>query len=139
VHSPTGLDPAALVPAGPERFLSVTPRPRDARHVVIDVVGHVDAFTAPLLRACLRTQLSRPGLRGLTLDVGGVDVLGAPGVAVIVEAARRCRRRGLGFRVRARGRGQVLLSLEAAGVVTGFRLEQDVVAVPPLTGSVARA
>lgn len=124
--------PSGLVQARPERFLSVTPRPRVARHVVLDVVGHVDAFTAPLLRACLCTQLSRPGLRGLILDIGHVDFMGAAGVSVIVEAARRCRARGLGFRLRAHGRRQVLLSLEVAGVMTGLEVERDVAAVPPL-------
>ena len=131
--------PSELAPPRPEQFLSVNARPRDARHVVLDVVGHVDAFTAPLLRACLRTQLSRPGLRELILDVGHVDFLGAAGVRAIVEAAGGCRERGLGFRLRAHGRSQVLLPLEVAGVLSGLDVEPDVAAVPPLAGSMAHA
>jgi anti-sigma B factor antagonist len=107
--------------------------------VVLDVVGHVDAFSAPLLRACLRTQLSRPGLRELVVDLGGVVFLGAAGVSAIVEAARRCRERGLPFRVRAHGRRHVLRPLEAAGVLEGLSVEADVAALLPLARSVTRA
>jgi len=103
----------------PQELLSVDARPRGAGCVVLEVVGHVDTFTAPLLRACLRTQLSRPGLRELTLDVGGVEFLGAAGVSAVAEARRRCRERGLRFRLRSHGRRQVLRPLELAGVVDG--------------------
>lgn len=127
--------PSGLVPVRPERFLSVTPRARDPRHVVLDVSGDVDAFTAPLLRACLRTQLSRPGVRGMVLDLGQVGFLGAAGVSVLVEAARRCRERGLSFRLRAPGRSRLLLALEPAGLLDGL----DVGAVPPGARSVAHA
>jgi len=110
----------------PEQFLEVHARPCGARHVVLDVVGHVDAFTVPLLRACLRTQLSRPGVRELVIDVGGVDFLGAAGVSVLAEAARRCRRRGLRFRVRTHGRASLLRVLELARVLVGPELEAEV-------------
>jgi anti-anti-sigma factor len=126
--------PSGLVPVRPERFLSVTPRARDPRHVVLDVSGDVDAFTAPVLRACLRTQLSRPGLHGMVLDVGQVGFLGAAGVSVLVEAARRCRERGIGFRLRAPGGGHVLPSL-----LTRLGVELDDAAVPPLARSVTHA
>lgn len=133
------LSRADLGPAHPEQFLAVNARPRGDSHVVLDVVGHVDAFTAPLLRACLRTQLSRPGLRELVVDVGGVEFLGAAGASVIVEAARRCRERGLRFRLRAHGRRHVLRALEGAGGLDGLEVGGDVAALLPLAGSVTRA
>ena len=133
------LAPADVVSPQPEQFLSVNARPRGARHVVLDVVGHVDAFTAPLLRACLRTQLSRPGLRELVVDFGGVEFLGAAGVSVIAEAARRCRERGLRFRLRAHGRSSALRQLELAGVLDGLELEADVAALLKRAPSVTHA
>jgi anti-sigma B factor antagonist len=105
--------------------------------VVLDVVGHLDAFTAPLLRACIRTQLSRPGLRELVLDFGGVEFLGAAGVSAVVEAARLCRERGLRCRVRAHGRRRLLRPLEAAGVLGGLDVEPGVAA--PLASAVTHA
>ena len=131
--------PSELVSAHPEQFLSVIARPPDSGQVVLDVVGHVDAFTAPLLRACLRTQLSRPGLRELIVDAGGVDFLGAAGVSAIVEATRGCRERGLRFRLRTHGRRQVLRPLAVAGVLDDLEVEPDVAALPALAGSVAHA
>jgi anti-sigma B factor antagonist len=133
------LCPADLGSPRPAQFLAVNARPRGGQHVVLDVVGHVDAFSAPLLRACLRTQLSRAGLRELVVDLGGVVFLGAAGVSAIVEAARRCRERGLPFRVRAHGRRHVLRPLEAAGVLEGLSVEADVAALLPLARSVTRA
>jgi hypothetical protein len=52
----------------PEQFLAVNPRPGDGHHVVLDVVGHVDAFTAPLLRACLRRTGLRWSIRRVSCD-----------------------------------------------------------------------
>jgi len=105
--------------------------------VVLDVVGHVDAFTAPLLRACLRTQLSRAGLRELVVDLGGVDFIGAAGVAALVEASRRARGRPLRFRLRAHGRRGVLRPLQLAGVLDGLDGEPDV--APRLSVAAASA
>jgi anti-sigma B factor antagonist len=131
--------PADLGSPHRERFLTVNPRPRGESHVVLDVVGYVDAFTAPLLRACLRTQLSRSGLRELVVDVGGVQFLDAAGVSAIVEAARRCRERGRRFRLRAHGQKHVLRRLEVAGVLDGLHVEPDIAALPPLASSVTHA
>ena len=105
----------------PEKFLAVDARPGDDRRVVLDVVGEVDAFTAPLLQACVRTQLSRPGLRELVLDMGGVEFLGVAGVSVVGEAGRRSRERGVRFRLRSHGRPQVVQPLELSGVIDDVR------------------
>lgn len=133
------LSPVDVVSPHPEPSLAVNARPRGARHVVLDVVGQVDAFTAPLLRACLDTQLSRPGLRELVVDVGGVNFLGAAGVSTIAEAARRARERGLRLRLRAHGRTSVLRPLELAGALDGLEPEAGVAAAVRLAGSVAHA
>ena len=133
------LSRADVVSPRPEQFLSVNARPRGSRQVILDVEGHVDAFTVPLLRACLRTQLSRPGLRELVIDFGGVDFLGAAGVSAIAEAARRCRERGLRFRLRAHGRTSVLRPLELAGVLDGLEPGADVAALLTHARSVTRA
>jgi anti-sigma B factor antagonist len=131
--------PADLGASHPEQFLAVEARPRGPHQVVLEVVGHVDASTAPLLRACLRTQLSRPGLRELVLDLGGVEFLGAAGVSAVVEAARRCRERGLRFRLRTHGRRHLLGPLEVAGVLDGLDVGPGVAARLPLASSVTRA
>lgn len=101
----------------PEKFLAVNARHGDGRRVVLDVIGEVDGFTAPLLQACVRTQLSRPRLRELILDMGGVEVLGVAGVSVVVEAGRRSRERGVRLRLRAHDRPQVVQPLEPTGVL----------------------
>lgn len=110
----------------PERFLAVNARPGNGRRVVLDVVGDVDAFTAPLLQACVRTQLSRPGLRELVLDMGGVEFLGVAGVSVVVEAGRRSRKSGIRFRLRSDGRPQVVQTLELTGVIDDLRAAEVV-------------
>jgi anti-sigma B factor antagonist len=133
------LSPAVLGSPRPDQFLSVDARPERGPRVVLEVVGHVDGFTAPLLRACLRTQLSRPGMREIVVDLGGVDFLGAAGVSVIAEAARRSRERGLLFRLRAHGRRSVLRPLRLAGMLDRLDVEPDVAVLPPLAGSMTHA
>jgi anti-anti-sigma factor len=133
------LSPADLGPPQSEQFLTIDARPRGERHVVLDVVGHVDAFTTPLLRACLRTQLSRAGLRELVVDLGGVEFMGAAGVSAIVEAARRARERRLRFRLRAHGRRGALRPLQLAGVLDGLEVEADVAARLTVAGALTHA
>ena len=133
------LSPADRGSPHPEQFLTIDARPRSKSHVVLDVVGRVDACTAPLLRACLRTQLSRAGLRELVVDLGGVEFLGEAGVSAIVEAARRGRERGLRFRLHAHDRVGVLRSLMAAGLFDDLDAKPDVATLLPLTRVVAHA
>lgn len=127
----------------PERFLAVDARRRGERQVVLEVVGHVDSFTVPLLRACLGTQLSRPGGRELVVDLGGVEVLGAAGISVLAEASRHARERGLRFRLDTHGRWSVLMPLRLAGLIEGCDvradLEADVARRLPLRGALAHA
>jgi anti-anti-sigma factor len=110
----------------PERFLAVNARRGDRRRVILDVVGEVDAFTAPLMQACVRSQLSRSGLRELILDMGGVEFLGVAGISVVGEAWRRSRERGVRFRLRSHGRPQVVQPLELSGVIDEIRASEAV-------------
>jgi anti-sigma B factor antagonist len=85
-----------LYPPAPhqEQLLSVTVQPGASRgQVVLEVVGEVDAFTAPLLEACLHSQSGRRGPAELVVDLGGVTFLGAAGIAALAQAHRRCRAR----------------------------------------------
>jgi anti-anti-sigma factor len=117
---------------GPEHLLSVTavPDPRPGR-VVVEVVGEVDACTAPVLDACLQSQAGRTGVRELVVFLGQVTFLGAAGVAALAEADRRCRTRGARLVVRTGGRRAVLRPLQLTGLAGR-------VAVDPAGGEPAR-
>jgi anti-sigma B factor antagonist len=95
----TACSPAAA----PERMLSVTALPAtQPGRVVVEVVGEVDTFTAPLLDACLHSQASRSGTSDLVVDLRRVSFLGSAGVRAVVGAERLCRRRGARLSVRCR-------------------------------------
>ncbi|WP_448624355.1 STAS domain-containing protein [Geodermatophilus sp. URMC 64] len=110
---------------GPGPLLSVTtlPDPRPGR-VVVEVVGEVDAYTAPALDVCLQSQARQPGVRELVVHLGQVTFLGAAGVTVLAQADRRCRMRGARLVIRTGGRRAVLRPLRLSGLT-------DVVAVDP--------
>jgi anti-sigma B factor antagonist len=94
----------ACAPApAPERTLSVTalPSSRPGR-VVVEVVGEVDTFTAPLLDACLRSHATRSGTSDLVVDLRRASFLGRAGVRAVTLAARLCRRRGARLSLRGR-------------------------------------
>lgn len=86
------------------------------RRVVVEVVGEVDHYTAPLLGDCLRTQCERRGLRELVVDMAGVTFLAGAGLTVLAQARQRCSTRGVRLRVRCSGRRAVLRPLELAGL-----------------------
>jgi anti-anti-sigma factor len=108
----TACSPAAAQP----RMLSVTARPstRPGR-VVVEVVGDVDTFTAPLLDACLHPPATRPGTSDLVVDLRQVAFLGDAGVRAVARAVRLCRRRGARLSVRC-GPGIVGHALQLAGL-----------------------
>jgi anti-anti-sigma factor len=87
--------------AAQDRVLSVTALPgsRPGR-VVVEVVGGVDAATAPLLDACLHSQATRPGTRDLVVDLRRASFLGGAGGRAVARAGRLCRRRGARLSVR---------------------------------------
>ncbi|MCV2489800.1 STAS domain-containing protein [Geodermatophilus sp. YIM 151500] len=115
------------VPA-PGQLLSVTtlPDPRPGR-VVVEVVGEVDSYTAPVLEICLQSQATRAGLHELVVFLGQVRFLGAAGVEVLARADERCRMRGARLVIRTGGRRCVLRPLELTGLTA-------VVAVDPADG-----
>ena len=55
--------------------------------VTVTVVGEVDTFTAPVLRASLDTQLEQQPT-ALVIDLCGVQFLGSAGLAVLVETQK---------------------------------------------------
>jgi anti-anti-sigma factor len=114
-------------PSAPDagRLLSVTtlPGPRPGR-VVVEVVGEVDAYTVPLLEACLRSHTAQGGIRELVVDLRQVTFVGAAGVGVLARAQERCRSLGARLEIRTGGRRRVLRPLALAGLV-------DRVAVDP--------
>ena len=64
------------------RLLTVTALPPVGPwHVVVEVEGAVDAYTAPLLDACLATQTRRTGLATLTVDMRRATSLAAAGIS----------------------------------------------------------
>jgi anti-anti-sigma factor len=116
--------PVAKAAADSGRLLSVTavPGERPGR-VVVDVIGEVDAYTAPLLQLCLHSQTTRRGLRQLVVDLKQVTFLGAAGVTVLAEADRRCRMRGARLVLRS-GR-RVLSLLQHTGLTDLVSLDPD--------------
>jgi anti-anti-sigma factor len=90
---PLGPDPADLL------WVGATPPDRRGR-VVVEVVGEVDDYTAPLLESCLRGQSARVAVRVLEVDLTRVRFLSCSAVTVLVQAAQRCARRGARLVVR---------------------------------------
>ncbi|WP_222268996.1 STAS domain-containing protein [Modestobacter marinus] len=109
---------ARALPPVPQReqLLSVTVLPGSSRdQVVVEVVGEVDAFTAPLLEACLQSQTDRRGLTELVVDLEQVTFLGAAGIASLASAHRRCRSRAARLVLHC-GRRRVLRPLQLTGL-----------------------
>ena len=110
--------------ADADSLLSVVAVPAARGRVVVEVVGGVDPFTAPLLELCLQSQAGRTGLRVLVVDLGRVTHLGAAGVSVLAQANQRCRGRGARLELRSSDRPGVRRLLHLAGLA-------DVIAPDP--------
>jgi anti-sigma B factor antagonist len=65
-------------------------------HVVLEVGGEVDVYTAPRLRERL-IELVADGARKVIVDLGGVDFLDSTGLGVLVGALKRLRAVGGSF------------------------------------------
>ncbi|GAB7040866.1 MULTISPECIES: STAS domain-containing protein [Catenuloplanes] len=61
-----------------------------AGHTVLEVGGEVDVYTAPRLRERL-VELIDGGVRGVIVDLGGVEFLDSTGLGVLVGALKRLR------------------------------------------------
>jgi anti-anti-sigma factor len=94
--------------------------------VVVEVVGEVDAFTAPLLEACLSSQSARGGLTELVVDLERVTFLGAAGISTLAQAHRRCRMRAARLVVRCSHR-RVIRHLQLSGLSELVALEPPAV------------
>jgi anti-anti-sigma factor len=118
--------PTLTTPADPDQLLSVTTvRDERAGRVVVDVAGEVDAYTAPLLDACLRSQSRQRELRELVVDLADVDFLGAAGIRVLARAGRRCRLRGARLVILTGGRA-ALRPLELGRLTDCFAVDPGV-------------
>ena len=123
--------PARPAPVEPEQLLSVAGAPGGGGRAVVDVAGEVDAYTAPLLEACLRSQATQPRLRVLLVDLSRVTVLGGAGLSVLWRAQRTCRGRGARLVVRATPYSQVARVVRRSGLgvePTGSAARDDRVA-----------
>jgi anti-sigma B factor antagonist len=106
-----------LMAPDPGQLLSVTAAPGDQPgQTVVTAAGEVDAFTAPLLEACLCTQARRRGVRELVVDLRQVTFLGAAGVALLARVRWRCQARGARLVLRCGGRRSVLRPLKLTGL-----------------------
>jgi anti-anti-sigma factor len=83
---------------------------------VVEVVGEVDAYTAPALDACLRSQSEHRGIREVVVDLSDVRFLGAAGMHVLARAGRRCRMRGARLVILTGGRRTALRPLQLTGL-----------------------
>ena len=90
--------------------------------VTVTVVGEVDTFTAPVLRASLDTQLEQQPT-ALVIDLCGVQVLGSAGLAVLVETQKSARSRDVGLRLVANTRA-VTRPLEVTGLIDLFTIAE---------------
>jgi anti-sigma B factor antagonist len=88
--------------------------------VTVTVVGEVDTFTAPVLRASLDTQLEQQPSE-LVIDLCGVQFLGSAGLAVLVETQKSARSRDVGLRLVANTRA-VTRPLEVTGLIDLFTI-----------------
>jgi len=61
-------------------------------HVVLEVGGEIDVYTAPKLRERL-IEIVNSGQRHVIVDLGRVDFLDSTGLGVLVGAHRRLRAR----------------------------------------------
>lgn len=121
---PVSIPSATVVP---EELLSVTGSPVDGRgRVVVAVRGEVDAYTAPLLEACLEGQVARRKVRAVVVDLEEVTHLGAVGIAVLLRVRRRCLSRGTRLVVRTGGQRRTQRPLELAGLAQLVSEEESV-------------
>jgi anti-sigma B factor antagonist len=119
---------ASTTPRDPDpvQLLSVRELPAHSPdQATVAVVGEIDAYTAPLLEACLRTQTRRRGLRELAIDLRQVTFLDATGLSVLARALRRCRLRGARLVLRC-GRGTTVLRLvQASGLAAVVTIDRE--------------
>lgn len=83
---------------------------------VLSVAGEIDALTAPMLQAAIRSGLSENGPGQLVLDLTAVTFLGSAGLAVLVGAVREAGRQHASLRIVADNTRPVLRPIEVTGL-----------------------
>ena len=68
---------------------------RRGKRLTVTAVGDVDHDSAPLLSACLISNMDTPGLREVRLDLTGVSYVNAGGLAAIAVAHRTAAAQGV--------------------------------------------
>jgi len=94
---------------------------RDEGSVVVDVVGELDLYTAPVLRDRLLDVIEGQGNRFVVVDMAAVDFMDSTGIHVLVKALRLTRERG-GDLTLARVPPFVLRVLDVCGLTKAFTI-----------------
>ena len=103
-------------------MLSLSTRADRDGGVTVSATGDIDAYTAPLLRSVLDSQLRRGRPTApLVIDLTGVQFLGSAGLAALVETQKAANARGIDLRLIATTRA-VTRVLEVTGLVQLFTL-----------------
>lgn len=84
--------------------------------LVLSVVGEVDAFTAPLLRAAVSAGIDENGL--VVVDLTKVSFLGSAGLAMLVDAVRDAKQHDTSLRIVVGYTRSVVRPLEVTGLDT---------------------
>ncbi|WP_424186939.1 STAS domain-containing protein [Actinokineospora sp. G85] len=104
-------------------LLTVTAHPHPTGALVVTACGEVDLTTSPLLRAALLDHL-RPGPAQLIVDLTGVRLLDATGLAVLLVARKAAAAAGTRLSVVGDAR-PVLLPLAVTGLDDVFEVHPD--------------
>jgi anti-sigma B factor antagonist len=93
----------------------------DSTHASITLVGELDSYTAPRLRAAVESAVGE-GVDGLTLDVTDVSFIDSTGISILVWAHKRVAERG-GALVLRSPRPDVYRVLEITRLNQVFRID----------------
>jgi anti-sigma B factor antagonist len=66
--------------------------------VVLAVRGEVDMHTSPQVREA-QIRVLKEGVRGVIVDLSGVEYMDSSGIATLIEGLQWCRREGRAFRL----------------------------------------
>lgn len=84
--------------------------------VVVRVAGELDTLTTPRLRQAVAEALDDAAGAVVILDLTKVTFLGSPGLAALVEAVSKARRRGGPLRMVVDNARQVIRPIELTGL-----------------------
>jgi anti-sigma B factor antagonist len=84
--------------------------------VVVRVSGELDMLTTPRLRQAVGEALDEAGSYTVIVDLTRVTFLGSPGLAALVEAVTKARRRGGPLRIVVDNARPVIRPIEITGL-----------------------